>query len=322
MLIQEGYERVAEGARRAVLAIGNFDGVHRGHRALLDLARDTAGRSVGTPAGVVLFDPHPRRYFAPASPLFELTPGPMKLDLLARYGADVAVVLAFDGAFAALSADAFVTKVLVEGLAVGHVIVGYDFHFGKGRAGTPETLVAAGAAHGFGVTVVPPVAAGGAVVSSSAVRSDLAEGDVARAAGRLGHWWRIAGTVTGGAKRGTGMGYPTANVALVEGCGLGHGIYAARIHVGGEVHDGATYLGTRPTFDDGKPVLETFLFDFDGDLYGHRIEVEFVARLRGDRRFSGMDELVRQMDQDVAAARRILGALHLHDPYAWPDRRR
>jgi riboflavin kinase / FMN adenylyltransferase len=306
MLVVQGYTHIPEAARHGVLAIGNFDGVHRGHQALLARAEAVAGAAPAGPAGVMIFDPHPRALFQPDVVHFQLTPHADKLALLEAYGADVTIVLAFDRALAALTAEQFIDAVLVQALAVRHVIVGYDFHFGKARGGSPETLVAAGQAHGFGVTIVAPVTDAGAAISSTSVRQALASGRVEAAALLLGRSWSVAGVVTGGAKRGTGMGYPTANITLPAGVALGHGIYAVRVHVGTDVHDGAAYLGTRPTFDNGAPVLETFLLDFDGDLYGKRIAIEFIAHIRGDQKFDGMPELIAQMDRDVAEVRRRL----------------
>ena len=176
-------------------------------------------------------------------------------------------------------------------LAARQVVVGYDFRFGKGRGGDPEGLRRAGEASGFGVTVIGQVAEAGEVFSSSAIRAELAQGDVKGAAQMLGWWWRVAGEVRSGAKRGTGLGFPTANIALAPGTALAHGIFAVRVHVDGSRHAGAAYLGTRPTFDDGSPVLEVFLFDFDGDLYGREIEVEFIDFIRPDRRFDGIAAL-------------------------------
>ncbi len=306
MLLVKGYTDVPEAARRAVLAIGNFDGVHKGHQALLAQARAAAAAAPAGPAGVVIFDPHPRALFQPGVSHFQLTPHDEKLQLLESYGIDVTVVLPFDRALAALSAEAFISDVLVRALAVRHVIVGYDFHFGKGRGGSPDTLIAAGKANGFGVTVIAPIVDADVTVSSTAVRQALAAGQVDAAAQLLGRHWCVSGIVTGGAKRGTGMGYPTANITLPSGVTIGHGIYAVRVHVGHEVHDGAAYLGTRPTFDNGAPVLETFLLDFDGDLYGRRITIAFVSHLRGDEKFDGMPALIEQMNRDVAETRRRL----------------
>ena len=228
MQVLHGTDEVPASARGAALAIGNFDGVHRGHQALLEVAHDEAAK-LRRSAGVILFEPHPREFFQPDRPHFRLTPLPLKLELIERFGLDLAVVLRFDAALAALSADAFIDRVLVDKLGAAHVVIGYDFRFGKGRGGDPETLQRAGAAHGFGVTVVAQVAEAGEVFSSGAIRAELAQGDVMGAAQMLGWWWRVSGKVTGGAKRGTGLGFPTANVALAPGTALAHGIYAVRV---------------------------------------------------------------------------------------------
>jgi riboflavin kinase / FMN adenylyltransferase len=302
MQVIYGYDHVPRQARGAVLAIGNFDGVHRGHQVLLAKAREIA-KAAAAPSGVLAFEPHPRTLFQPDRPHFRLTTTPQRIALFREYGMDLAVVLTFDRKLADLTAEQFIERVLVAGLGLKHAVIGYDFHFGKARGGSPASLVAAGHEMGFGVTIVDPVATGGEVVSSSAVRAELAQGDVEGAADLLGHAWRVAGVVQGGAKRGTGMGYPTANIGLAPGTALAHGIYAVKVHVGRDIYDGAAYLGTRPTFDNGEAVLETFLLDFDGDLYGKTIELEFVAFVRGDRKFESAAALVEQMNKDVAKAR-------------------
>ena len=307
MLVVHGYKDVPLEARGAVLAIGNFDGVHRGHQALLRAA-SAIGRELGAPAGALIFEPHPREFFHPEEPHFHLTPLPQKLAIFDRLGLDIAVVLPFDAQLAALSADEFVNNVIVDGLGARHVVIGHDFFFGRNRGGTPETMQAAASRAGFGLTVIPPVAEDGEVFSSSAIRLRLAQGDVKGAARLLGREWRAAGTVVGGAKRGTGLGFPTANIPLPRGTAIGHGIYAVRVHIDGEHHIGAAYLGTRPTYDNGMPVLEVFLFDFDGDLYGRDIEVEFVDFIRDDRKFDTSEALIAQMQADCARARAILAA--------------
>jgi riboflavin kinase/FMN adenylyltransferase len=305
MQIFDRYHDLPRQARGSVLTIGNFDGVHRGHQALLGEVRRLA-LSEAASAAALLFEPHPRAYFQPDKPHFKLTSLPRKLFLLQRFGLDLAFVLPFDAAFAALSADAFVERILVAGLGVRHVVIGYDFRFGRQRAGDPEALRRAGAKHGFGVTIVPQVGAAGEVFSSSAIRAELAQGDVGGAAEMMGHFWRVTGTVVAGAGRGTGLGFPTANLRLPRDVALGHGIYAVRIHIAGVVHPAAAYLGTRPTFDDGDPVLELFLLDFTGDLYGREIEVEFIDFVRPDARFASIAALQEQMRKDCAQARAIL----------------
>jgi riboflavin kinase/FMN adenylyltransferase len=315
MLVIEGYGDVPEAARHGVLAIGNFDGVHRGHQALIGRAVAEAER-LGAPAGALVFEPHPRAFFQPDRPLFRLSPLPRKLHLLEALGLGMTAVLKFDSALAALSAEDFIRNVLVDGFAVRHIVVGYDFHFGKGRLGSPTVLAAAGAELNFGVTVVAPVGVGDTAYSSSRIRDALTTGRVADAARELGHRWRVAGEVVGGAKRGTGLGFPTANVRMPPGTVLGHGIYAVRVHVGSGGYGGAAYYGSRPTFDNGAPVLEVFLFDFDDDLYGQTIEVEFVAFVRGDMKFESGGALAQQMERDCEAARAEIAALGSDDPLA------
>jgi len=307
MQIVEGYGNVPPAARGAVLAIGNFDGVHRGHQALIAAAVKEA-RARGAPAGALIFEPHPRELFHPEEPHFHLTPMPQKLAVFEQLGLDLAVVLPFNRELASLSADDFIARVLVNGLRARHVVIGHDFFFGKGRSGTPETMREAAQRSGFGLTVVAPVAEEGEVFSSSAIRLRLAQGDVKGAAAMLGRWWRVGGRVVGGAKRGVGLGFPTANVPLPRGTALGHGIYAVRACVEGKRYDGAAYLGTRPTYDNGMPVLEVFLFSFEGDLYGRDIEVEFIDFVRGDRKFASSEELIAQMQADCARAAEILAA--------------
>jgi riboflavin kinase/FMN adenylyltransferase len=292
----------------AVVAIGNFDGVHRGHRALIDTARRLAA-AAGRPAAVLTFEPHPRAFFAPDTPLFRLTPEPEKLHLLARFGLDGAFVRGFDGALAGLSAEDFVGVLLRDTLRAAGVVVGHDFHFGRGREGTPERLEALARAHGMDCAVVPVVADGGEPVSSSAIRRALAAGEVARANALLGYRWFVEAPVSHGAKRGRTLGYPTANMRLPEACGLRHGIYAVRMALpDGRVQPGVASFGRRPTFDDGAPLLETFLFDFSGDLYGQAVRVELAGWIRGEERFASAEALVERMNLDAQEARALLAA--------------
>jgi len=318
MLVIAGFDEVPEDAKGAVLAIGNFDGVHRGHQALISKACERAS-ALDAPCGVVVFEPHPREVFQPDEPHFHLTPLPLKLKRLEQMGVDIVVVLGFDRAFAALSANQFIETVLVGRLAPRHIVIGYDFFFGKGRAGTPETMRLAGKELDFGVTVVSPVAEDGEVFSSTAIRLKLAQGDVRGARMALGDTWRVQGCVISGAQRGTGLGFPTANIALEPGTALAHGIYAVWVdllddaagqppELGGKRYMGAAYLGTRPTFDDGAVILEVFLLDYDGDLYGREIEVAFVDFIRGDQRFDSAQALMAQMTEDCSKARAMLTA--------------
>jgi riboflavin kinase / FMN adenylyltransferase len=307
MQVVHGHSHVPVNARSAVVAIGNFDGVHRGHRALIAAAVAKA-RELGRPSAVMMFEPHPREFFQPNEPLFRLTPLNTKLKLIESLGIKVAFVEPFDQHFASLTAQDFIERVLVAGLGVSHVIIGYDFYFGHKRGGNPQMMEKAGQELGFGVTTLAPVAEGGEVFSSSSVRQHLAQGDVKGAARTLGTTWHVYGKIVGGAHRGAGLGYPTANVPMPKGTALGHGIYAVRATVDGVTHNAAAYLGTRPTFDDGLPVLEVFLIDFKGDIYGHDMDVEFIDFIRGDRKFKSADDLVQQMDEDVSKIRAVLAS--------------
>lgn len=313
MLIVHGHRSVPPEAKGAVLALGNFDGVHRGHQVLIARAVAEARREA-RPSGALVFDPHPIAFFRPDEPHFRLMTLDDKLALFDEMGLDVAVVLAFDAALANLEADRFIETILVDALRVSHIVVGYHFFFGRNRTGSVETLRELGRTHGFGVTVVEPVADRGQPFSSTDIRLHLAAGNVRAAAESLGRPWRVKGPVVGGAKRGTGLGFPTANVAMPKGTALGHGIYAVRVKIDGRSLDGAAYLGTRPTFDDGMPVLEVFLFDFEGDIYGRDIEVSFIEKVRDDRRFASVEELIAQMESDCAKAREILAATPFSSP--------
>lgn len=305
MHVIHGHKHVPQEYRGSVVAIGNFDGVHRGHRALIAEAKACAAKK-RLRASVLTFEPYPREFFQPDETHFRLTSFKRKLVIFETLGLDLVFVEPFDAELAALPAEDFIERVIVAGLGASHVIIGYDFYFGHKRSGNPELMLRAGEELGFGVTVMPPVAEAGEPFSSSAVRLYLAQGDVKGAAHMLGEPWRVAGKVVGGAKRGTGIGYPTANLPMPKGTTLGHGIYAVRAYFDGVPHDAAAYLGTRPTFDDGMPVLEVFLLDFNGDLYGHDMEVEFVDFIRADRKFHSVEELVAQMDHDVAAVKAVL----------------
>ena len=315
MEILRSYDAVPIGLKGSALAIGNFDGVHRGHQAVLQAAKDAA-RAKGTLASVMVFEPHPRQFFAPDKPFFRLTSLERKLALFSAFGLDLSVVLTFDKELASRTPEEFVSTILVDGLGVSRVVLGYDFCFGKGRQGTPEVMQALGKAHNFAVTVVSPAADKGDVFSSSKIRDFLRHGDVRSAAEALGYRWAISGKVESGAKRGTGLGFPTANIRLSANQQLMHGIYAVRVHVGDDVHGGAAYFGTRPTFEAGEVVLESFLLDFEGDLYEREISVEFIDFLRGDQKFHSIEALKAQVAADCARAARVLDALDADDPLA------
>jgi riboflavin kinase/FMN adenylyltransferase len=291
--------------RGAVLAMGNFDGVHRGHQAVIAVALERASE-FGGPAGVLTFEPHPRDFFHPGEPLFRLTDEPTKLRLLAGAGLDGAVVLTFNAALAATTAEDFVAHILVGRFAISGVIVGFNFHFGKDRTGSPAFLTEQGRKHGFAVDIVPPFELDGRPVSSGPIRDALIAGRVTDAAVLLGFPWFVSGKVIHGDKRGRELGFPTANLELDASCGLRHGVYAVRVSVDGRRYDGVANFGRRPMFDSGAVLLEVFLFDFSGDLYGRDIDVVFIDWIREEKLFSSVDELVRNMDNDAAQARAVL----------------
>jgi riboflavin kinase / FMN adenylyltransferase len=289
----------------AVVAMGNFDGVHRGHRAVIEAARERAGE-LGRPAAVLTFEPHPRAFFRPNEPLFRLTDEPAKLRLLASTGVDGVIILTFDAALAALTAEEFVGRILVDRFGISGAVIGFNFHFGKNRAGSPEFLTAQGRKHGFAVDVVAPFELNGRPVSSGPIRDALAAGRLDDATALLGFPWFVSGEVIHGDKRGRELGFPTANLSLDAACGLRHGIYAVRVAHGGRRHNGVASFGRRPMFDTGAVLLEVFLFDFAGDLYGHNIDVAFIAWIREEKLFSSADELVRVMNEDARQAHAAL----------------
>jgi riboflavin kinase/FMN adenylyltransferase len=291
--------------RGAVVAIGNFDGVHRGHRAVIGAALQKA-RALGRPAAALTFEPHPRAFFNPGEPLFRLTDEAVKLRLLASTGLDGAIVLTFDAALAGLSAENFVERILVERFAVSGAVIGFNFHFGMNRAGSPDFLKAQGKKYGFAVDVVPRFEDQGRPVSSGPIRDALAAGRLDQAAEFLGYPWFVSGEVIHGDKRGRELGFPTANLKLDAACGLRHGIYAVRVAAGERRYSGVASFGRRPMFDTGAVLLEVFLFDFAGDLYGQNIDVAFIDWIREERMFDSAGALIQQMQDDSRIAREVL----------------
>ncbi|MEX0346721.1 MAG: bifunctional riboflavin kinase/FAD synthetase [Rhizobiaceae bacterium] len=297
--------------RGGIVAIGNFDGVHRGHQAVLSLALESAA-SKSVPALVLTFEPHPRTVFGPGNPVFRLSPAPVRARLLRNLGFSAVVEYPFDMEFAGRSAEAFVCDVLVGELGISGAVTGVDFHFGKNRQGGPAFLMDAGQKHGFTVDLVDAFRDEGAeIVSSSRIRQSLRQGDVSEANGLLGYRYSIEGEVVRGKQLGRTLGYPTANFHLPEETGLCHGIYAVRLRrADGSLHDGVASFGRRPTIeDDGKAVLEVFVFDFTGDLYGEICTVSLFGYLRGEEKFDRVEALVEQMKRDDAEARALLSGV-------------
>ena len=297
-------------ARGAVLTLGNFDGVHLGHQAVIAEALRIA-RASDRPLGVLTFEPHTKAFFRPDMPPFRLTPLRVKLHALEALGVDYVVALAFDESLAAVSAEAFAADVLARGLGISHAVAGGNFRYGHKHAGTMETLAAAGLAHGFGVTRVAPVsAADGTVYSATAVRKYIADGDLRRAAALLGRPFEIDGRVITGDKRGRELGFPTANLNITEYMRPAYGIYAIRALVdrpgASSWIDGVANLGIRPMWRTPEPMLEAHLFDFSEDIYGQVLRVRLIERLRPEAKFDSIDGLIEQVDRDKIAAREAL----------------
>ena len=291
-----------------IVALGNFDGFHLGHQAVVGRAVERA-RAEGRPALVATFDPHPVRHFRPDAAPFRLTTLDQRERLFAEAGADAAVVFRFDGALAALTAEQFIGERLEQGLRVAGVVTGEDFTFGHAKSGNVQVLAAAGTAHGFSAETVGPVTFDGEPVSSSLIRDLLRAGDMRGAARLLTRPFTIEGVVQHGDKVGRTIGYPTANVDMGKYLRPAYGIYAVRGRLAdGRVLDGAANLGVRPTFDPPKELLEPYFFDFSGDLYGQCIEVELVEWLRAEAKFNTLEALTAQMDADCVSAREILSA--------------
>jgi riboflavin kinase/FMN adenylyltransferase len=300
-----GLDSVPDALKGGVVAIGNFDGFHRGHQHVLS-ALKAAARARGVPAIVLTFEPHPRDVFAPAPFMFRLTEADAKARLAAALGLDGIVVMPFDRTFSHIEAEDFVGRFLVGGLAVSAVVIGADFHFGRNRRGTPEFLKTAGAAQGFEVSVLPLIEDAGVAISSSMIRMDLSNWQLEAANRLLGYHWFIEGEVVTGDRRGRELGFPTANISVPVGFGLTQGVYAVRGLVDGQLLDGVASYG-KPMFDNQRPPFEAHFFDFSGDIYGRHLSVALMHEVRGQRVFSGLDELIAAIAADSITARTILG---------------
>ena len=312
MRIIRDHTRLDPEDRGASAAIGNFDGVHLGHQSVINLARETGAR-IGAPLGVVTFEPHPRQFFAPDAPPFRLMNAETRAHRLEKLGVEKLYELRFDAALAALTPEEFARDVLARRLGLRHVVVGEDFRFGKKRAGSAGDLVRFGRQLGFGVTVAGLVHGEKGEISSTAIRKALSEGRPRDAARMLGHWHRIDGPVIDGQQRGRALGYPTANMSIEGLHPPRFGIYAVLVDVLDGPHKGhyhgAASIGVRPMFGGEKPNLETYLFDFEGDLYETHLSVALVEYLRPEARFDSLEEFIAQMDADCARAREILAGL-------------
>jgi riboflavin kinase/FMN adenylyltransferase len=313
MRIFRHYEDVPDTLKGAVVAIGNFDGVHRGHRALIEEARRQAEER-RSPLAVLSFEPHPQEYFRPSPECFRLTPLRQKARLLADLGVDALFALNFDGDMARKSPQEFVETVLLAGLGISGVVVGRDFEFGKGRAGNLAALAYMGEMEGFSVTAFDTVTVGEEKISSTLIRQNLKNAHPEEAARLLGRFWAVEARVEHGDARGREMGFPTANMHLGHCLAPAYGVYAVRVNILDNDrivarHDGVANFGVRPMYKVQVPLMETHLFDFTGDLYGKYLSVELVRYIRPEAKFSGLDALIAQIGQDADAARLMLAAL-------------
>jgi riboflavin kinase/FMN adenylyltransferase len=310
MHVIRDYQYIEPQDRGASVAIGNFDGVHIGHQSVIELARSAAPDA---PLGVMTFEPHPREYFAPGTSPFRLMRGNARAHRLEKLGVQKLYELPFNAALAGLTPEEFARNVICDGLGLSHVVVGADFCFGKGRSGSADDMVRFGQEMGFGVTIAPLMERSENVVSSTAIRTALSEGRPRDAAAMLGHWHRIEGEVIGGEQRGRELGFPTANMSIEGLHPPKFGVYAVLVDVLDGPHQGSYYgaasVGTRPMFNGEVPNIETFLFDFSGDLYGATLSVGLIEYLRPEMKFDGLDGLITQMDADCDKARSILAAL-------------
>lgn len=306
-------EQISDSLKGSVIALGNFDGFHRGHQHVVAHAGKLA-KVHDSSLSVMTMEPHPRSFFAPDAPAFRITPALEKAQLLEAFGVDILVELPFNQNTAGMSAAAFIEDILVGALGVKGVVVGYDYHFGKGRSGNVDTLRDYGQRLGFDVVVVDPVSVGvegsaGEIYSSTLVREALHKGEARRAAALLGHWWTHSGEVIKGDQRGRTIQFPTANVEFGQSIIPRLGVYAVRAMLNdqpGEIIHGVANIGKRPTFDKKDILLEVHLFDFDQEIYGQQLDVEFVSFIRAERKFDGLQSLKDQIALDCEVAKTVL----------------
>jgi riboflavin kinase/FMN adenylyltransferase len=307
MTVIAHYRDVPDSARGFSVALGNFDGVHAGHRAVIEGAASGSG-----PLGVATFEPPPRAFFRPDDPSFRIYRPARRNARLAELGAKAIFELPFNADMAAMTDEAFARDVLKDGIGASHVTVGFDFRFGRGRMGDAGRLASLGRALGFGVTIIEKIEALGAKASSTAIREALIAGEPEKAAEILGHDWVVDGLVEHGEKRGRTIGFPTANLHLGELIHPRHGVYAVRVKLAGETEwrPGVANFGRTPTTGIRDPLLETFVFDFDGDLYGQQLEVALVRFLRPELKFDSLDAMIAQMHLDVEDTKTVLSGTH------------
>lgn len=304
MAVFADYRDIAAEARGLSVALGNFDGIHAGHRAVID-----AARQAGAGLGVATFEPPPRALFRPEDPPFRIFTPEQRNQALLAFGAEAVFELPFNSDMAGMTDEQFARDVLADGLGVSHVSVGFDFRFGRGRMGDAGRLASLGRALGFGVSIVEKVEGLGEKASSTAMRQALRAGEPEKAAALLGADWTVSGMVEHGEKRGRELGFPTANLTLANGLlHPRHGVYAVRARIQGEDvwRDGVANFGRTPTTGLREPLLETVILDWDGDLYGKRLDIAFVTFLRPELTFDSVQDMIPQMHKDVDAARAAL----------------
>ncbi len=313
MIYVKNFDQIPAQIKGSVLALGNFDGFHRGHQVVVATAGRLAKR-LNASLSVMTMEPHPRTFFAPDQEAFRITPATEKAQILAEFGIDSLLELPFGKATSSMTAEEFMQKILVDALDVKGVVVGYDYHFGQKRSGNVETLQAFGAEKGFEVVVVEPVSIGvegaaGEVYSSTLVRQALKNGEVRRAAALLGHWWTHSSIVQKGDQRGRTIQFPTANLSFGDSIVPKFGVYAVRATVGEDqntIYSGVANIGVRPTFDKTDVLLEVHLFDFKEDIYDQSLNVEFVSFIRPEQKFDGLDSLKTQITKDCGVAKTVL----------------
>lgn len=308
MQVFHGIQTVQRKLKNPAITIGNFDGVHKGHQALFQKVKQLAEKLNGDSV-VMTFDPHPLEVLFPQKIPSFLTSHLKKLELIERCGIDATIVVPFDHEFSRMSAREFVETVLVEKIGIKAIIVGYDYRFGHSREGNIDFLRQLGEQHGFMVETVSGISVDDTVVSSTAIRQMIINGDIREANKLLGRFFEVSGTVVPGRKRGTGLGFPTANIQMPSITSPKTGVYAVEAEVDGKIYGGAANLGYNPTFGENDLSLEAHLFDLDRELYGKQITVWFIDRLRDEKRFSSVDELAEQIAKDVAKAKKILAEM-------------
>jgi len=315
MKLHTDYRNLPADALDCVIAVGSFDGVHEGHRALIRAARDIAAR-LKSPLGIITFEPHPREFFQPGGPPFRLTLPRAQRRIFESLGVDHLFTLPFDAAFSRLTGDDFVREVLRDSLKARHVAVGPDFHFGHKRSGSPATLKAAADKGAFGLTLLPAVQCeSGARFSSTRIRAHIAKAELDDAAALLGYPWEMEAAVIPGDRRGRTIGYPTANQDVARYVRMPYGVYAVQVMVEGEYmwRGGAANFGIRPMFEVSAPLLETYIFDFASEIYGKQMRVRPVRKLRPEMNFDGLEALKAQIDRDCLDARAVLKSASLQE---------